>query len=634
MTGYELRTGPYPLGAHSIADGIQVSFVSKSENCGIIFYDRESGKRIKKIPFTPEERVGSIRYKWVPRMNAAQVSYQFYEDGRIVPDPFARVFTDNTPFGKKRDKKLMKAAFLTEDFDWEGTKPPRIPYEESICYLLHVRGFTRHPSSGVAHRGSFLGVAEKVPYLKKLGITTVELQPAYEFQELEPEEEDKPSASGLPAEFRRTEYMDAAGKRQKAPGINYWGYLKGYYYAPKGGFSSMGDPVTEFRQMVKAFHQSGMEVIMQFYFPDDVPAREIPDILLHWVLEYQVDGFHVFGEKLPMELIAEEAGLADVKLWFSQPEADRLSGLDCPGERRIALYRDDFLYDMRRFLKGDSDMLQSAMYHMRSNPEKMGRINYLSNYYGFTMMDMVSYDEKHNEANGEGNRDGNDYNQSWNCGVEGPSRKKQVTELRTRQYKNALSMLFLSQATPLLFMGDEFGNSQKGNNNPYCQDNEITWLNWGDLNRNRELYDFAAGLIRLRRSHPILHMKKELRIMDSLSCGYPDLSYHGTLAWRPSTEHYDRQIGIMYCGKYAKKEDGQEDNFFYAAFNMHWEPHEFALPRLPKELEWDLLFITKDDSEETAQQPCQSERLTVESGLIRKLPPRTTAVYVSREKVS
>jgi glycogen operon protein len=247
------------------------------------------------------------------------------------------------------------------------------------------------------------------------------------------------------------------------------------------------------------------------------------------------------------------------------------------------------MYDMRRLLKGDEGMLYEVMKHMRINPSTNGVINYITNYYGFTMADLFSYDRKYNEANGEDNKDGVDYNFSWNCGAEGSTRKKQVLALREKQIRNAFILLMLSQGTPFFYMGDEFGNSQKGNNNPYCQDNEITWLNWKDLNKNKEIYSFVKELISLRKNTGVFHLPKECMIMDYKSCGCPDISYHGEEAWKPSWEHYSRQIGFMLCGDYA---EGCEGKYYFVAVNMHWEDHEFALPKLPKKKVWKKLMTT------------------------------------------
>lgn len=617
MTEQRLQTRPYPLGAHREAGGIWFSFVSRAVNCGIILFDRASGRRISKVPFLSNERMGNVHYKYIPEIDASQITYQFYENDKIVPDSHAKVFVGRGSYGHRREEKDLKAGFLEEDFDWAGDRNPRLPYEEMICYCMHVRGFTRHASSGVEHRGTFRGLMEKLDYLKELGITTIELQPAYEFLEIPTSSEQKKQE--LPSAFTVEQTVEEA--EQTKPSLNYWGYRQGFYYAPKKGYAAGEDASTEFKELMKALHQKGMELVMQFYFPRETSKREIPEILRFWAWEYHVDGFHLMGENLPIELIATDAALVDTKLWYYEFPTDNIYGEEIPIYRNLAVYRDDYMYDMRRFLKGDSDMLNSVLYHMRTNPQQVGRINYFTNYYGFTLADMVSYDYKHNEANGENNRDGNDYNQSWNCGVEGTSRKKQVVALRLRQMKNALSMLFFSQATPLLFMGDEFGNSQKGNNNPYCQDNEVAWLNWKDLERNKELYQFTRELIALRKQHPILHQPQELRIMDYTSCGYPDLSYHGEAAWRPILDNYNRHVGMMYCGKYAEMENGKEDDFFYVALNMHWESHNFAMPRLPKGLKWELLYQTSQQSADTKK--------AEDRELSQWIPARSVAVYVS-----
>ena len=249
--------------------------------------------------------------------------------------------------------------------------------------------------------------------------------------------------------------------------------------------------------------------------------------------------------------------------------------------------------DMRRFLKGDEGMLSALSYHIRHNPDHMGVINYMANVNGFTMMDMVSYNEKHNEDNGEDNQDGSDQNQSWNCGAEGPVRKKKVLSLRLRQLKNALLLLFLSQGTPLLLSGDEFGQTKQGNNNSYCQDNEISWLNWGLIRRNKDLFAFVKQVISFRKSHDLFHMVKEPRLMDYRGLGLPDLSYHGEKAWQPEFDRCSRQFGAFYCGDYS---EDTEKTSFYTAYNMHWEPHEFALPNLPKGRAWQMVFNTAEDS--------------------------------------
>lgn len=600
---------PYPLGAHVEGEEIRFSFVSKTDSCGILLYDRVTGRRLRKLSFLPEERIGSIYCKRVAGFNPSDISYQFYEGERIIADGHARAFVGNMPYGRIRVQSELKAGFVTEGFDWEGDTCPRIPYSRTICYCLHVRGFTKHISSGVKNRGTFAGITEKLPYLKEIGVTTLELQPSYEFIENEAFEEQ--GHAGMP-------YAEENGEESR---LNYWGYKKGFYYAPKAAYAASKQPSAEFKTLVKRLHENGMELVMQFYFPNGTNISEIAEILRFWVLEYHVDGFHLLGENVGAEVLAADAMLADTKLWYYQFDADAVYGRnEQPAYPHMAEYNDSWLYAMRKFLKGDENMLGSALYHMRHIPEKTGCIHYLTNYYGFTLADLVSYDHKHNEANGEQNRDGSDYNCSWNCGEEGATRKGRIKKLRSRQIKNAMCLLMLSQSTPLIFMGDEFGNSQKGNNNPYCQDNAVAWLDWSGVQKNAELLDFWKMLAAFRRLHPILHPDREHRLMDYIACGYPDLSYHGQSAWKPQTEGYFRHIGQMYCGKYAKINKKEEDAFLYLALNMHWEEHELALPKLPKDMRWELVFSTETDCVENG-------RNADGTGLLRRIAPRSISVY-------
>lgn len=610
MTDIFSWTKPYPLGAHKEQGKLRFAFVSKAESCGILLFDKDTGKMLSKIPFLPGERVGNIYCKMVGGIDAARVTYAFYEGDRLVPDERGRVYPGIPAYGRERKPSAMRAGFPSDDFDWGEDRAPHIPYDRALVYCMHVRGFTKHASSGVEHRGTFAGIVEKLGYLKEIGVTTLELQPAYEFAELSGGEE---GMGRIPGTVR--EQAENGPKR-----LNYWGYKKGFYYAPKAGYAASGNPVREFKEMVKALHENGMELVMQFYFPAQVKRSEIPEILHFWALEYHVDGFHLMGEDIPAQSLAADDALAGSKLWYYGFNTEELYA---PGERpaypHLAEYNDGWCYDMRRYLKGDEGMLRSVLYDMRYIPNRAGHIHYLADYSGFTLADLVSYDHKHNEDNGEDNRDGSDSNYSWNCGEEGPSRKQRVRKLRVRQIKNAMCFLLLSQSTPLLFMGDEFGNSQKGNNNPYCQDNAVTWLDWNCAVRNRELLSFWKMLVRFRQDHPILHPAAQLRLMDDLACGYPDLSYHGQNAWRPQTESYFRQIGILLCEKYAEPE---KDSLLYLAMNMHWESHDLALPRPPRGYRWELAFSTDTDTDGRKEEEDGEQ-------LLARVPPRSVAVYVS-----
>ena len=307
-----------------------------------------------------------------------------------------------------------------------------------------------------------------------------------------------------------------------------------------------------------------------------------------------------------METIVKDPYLSDLKLWAKNwDEVRTATGTDRGNRskeekkgtgRRLSVYETGFMLDMRSFLKGDEGMLNQVALHVKDNPDAVASINYMANTNGFTLMDMVSYDHKHNEDNGEENHDGTDYNQSWNCGAEGPVRKKKIIGLRKRQLKNALTMLFLSQGTPLLMAGDEFGRTQKGNNNAYCQDNEISWLNWNLLDSHKGLYEFTKNLIAFRKKHSLFHRSTEPTLMDHKSVGLPDVSFHGEKAWCPDFERYSRQLGVFYSASYGENADGSEEPYFYTAYNMHWEPHAFALPNLPSGYIWHQVLDTAEDS--------------------------------------
>lgn len=565
---------PYPLGVYREREGLRIAYESETEDCGIVLYDRATGEELQREPFLPEERVGRIFCKYLKRKDWKNTAYLFYEGEQLKPDQNARAFAADWHFGQEREAAEFKAVLPDTDFAWQGDERPGLKLRDSLVYCLHVRGFTAHKSSGVRAAGCFGGIVEKLPYLKGLGITTLELQPAYEFTE-------------LPAQSE----MHGARK----PALNYWGYKRAFYYAPKSAYARSGDAVTEFKELVRSLHANGMELVMQFYFPPEVKVQEMQEVLRYWVLEYHVDGFHLLGGGLPAGVLAADAMLADTKLWYENADGEPgIMGTPAVNYGNLAVYRDDYMYVMRRFLKGDADMTGQVLYQMRHLPADCGKIHYLTNYGGFTLMDLVSYDRKHNEENGEENRDGNDYNCSWNCGEEGNSRKARVKALRQRQIKNAMCMLLFSQSTPLIFMGDEFGNSQRGNNNPYCQDNSTAWLDWRDGRKHAELTAFWRELVAFRREHPVLRPAKELRLTDYLACGYPDLSYHGENAWRPRTDYHSRTLGMMFCGKYERSEEQAESPFVYLAMNLHWEKHELALPRLPKGLCWKKAFTTEE----------------------------------------
>lgn len=547
--------------------------------CHLTIY--ETGKKQGvRIPFSPEERVGDLWMMELAGDDFSGLEYTIETEQGELPDPCGRIYTGHERWGDlKAALRPVRCRFPEETYDWEMDQPLKHPYDETILYRLHVRGFTRHTSSGTGERGTFRALTEKIPYLKELGITAVELMMPNEFQEVMMEDgaDGNPYATGTPT-----------GR------LNYWGYGAGYLFAPKASYTSgkEKEPEREFKDLVKEFHKNDIEVLVELYFTGEESAALAQEAVRFWVYEYHVDGVHLSGFA-PAELLASDPLLADTKLLAGSWDGVRVQKTAAAPklrERRWHLgeYNEGFLIDMRRVLKGDEDQVGRLIYQTRRNPDAYGVINYMAATNGFTMMDMVSCEQKHNEANGENNRDGSDYNYTWNCGVEGTTRKKKIVQMRKKQLRNAFLLLFLSQGTPMFLAGDEFGNSQNGNNNAYCQDNEISWLNWHQLETNRDIYEFVKYMIAFRKAHPVFHLPVEPKNIDYLVCGHPDVSYHGVKTWCPEFENFRRQLGILYCGEYGRRADGTSDDYFFVAYNMHWEPHEFDLPKLPKSTAWTL----------------------------------------------
>lgn len=597
MKKFKIYDGkPYPLGATVGNGGINFSMVNGSkEACGIVFYKKGAEQR-ERIYFDQKHRIGNVCCLFVEGISEGDYEYNFFVGDRVFVDPYAKKIVGNEKWRSGEFKKLfLRGGFCSGSYDWQGTLPLHIPYSDSIMYCLNVRSYTKHSSSKVKNKGTFEGLIEKIPYLRDLGINSVELMPAYEFEECEWDSE-KDFAAAQTIEYQVNhidEKLPADGEQKKARRLNCWGYKEAFYFAPKASYAATGYPCREFRHMVREFHKNGIEVIMQFYFPDHIKQGLILEAIKYWVLSYHIDGVHLKGQRIPVTLIATEPLLANTKIMYENFYLHEIyPDAGSPEPKTLAYYRDAFMYDMRKYLKGDQDMLRAFQYHMKNFDVNCGVVNYITNYYGFTLNDLVSYEYKHNEPNGEDNRDGADNNFSWNCGVEGDSRRKAIKQLRHKQMKNALCLLYTAQGTPLLFAGDEFGNSQNGNNNCYCQDNETGWVNWNSMVKNRDVFEFAKELIAFRKKHRMLHLDTELTMLDKYGCGYPDLSYHGEEAWKAQPGSYNRHIGIMYCG--CSDFDAEGDRI-YIAYNMHWNSHRFALPSIAN-YEWVFVLGTEENA--------------------------------------
>ena len=616
----------YPMGLTIDGKRIHVSVKWPGSACSLVLTEEQGETAVFEM--APELRQGDV---WsltleTDRQIKGCFVYGFQTEQGWLLDPYGRVFRGRELWGAETGsgvdletdlrtlpetgfkRKLETVAGQTV-FEWGEDKRPQIPYEDCVIYKAHVRGFTKHPSSHVRDRGTFRAVMEKIPYMKELGVTTLELMPVTEFNEVR--EETEARMVKLPVD-------------NQPPKLNYWGYGDSFLFAPKASYSSgrRKHPDTELKTLVRELHKNNMELVLELYVSGKEDPSMVLDAVRYWAREYHIDGIHLVGDA-PLKLIGQDPYLSRLKLW-----AEYWNGVDEGSHRHLGWYNDGFLRDMRQVLKGDDGGLNRLAYRAKLNLENSAVINYMAGTNGFTLADMVSYNEKHNEANGERGKDGPEENDSWNCGAEGPTRKRKVLELRKKQMKNAVLMLFFSQGTPMLLAGDEFGNSQSGNNNPYCQDNEITWLNWNQQKSNAEFYRFVKASIAFRKAHPVFHQVEPLLGMDSLGCGQPDISCHGMKAWQPDFSDSCHQLSIMYCGEYGRKKDGTRDEDFLLIYNMHWEPHSFALPKLPKGRRWHLVVDTgRKESEnfrENGNEPMLEEQMTYEA------EPRSIVVLMGK----
>ncbi|BBF41510.1 glycogen debranching enzyme [Lachnospiraceae bacterium KM106-2] len=624
------RGEPFPLGVKKIQNAIHFSVAAVDrDQCQLNLYIKDSDKKYAVIVMDEQYRCGGIFSVAIEDLDTDLLEYTFEIQGKEFVDPCAHLVHGREEWGRylsPEDKRKMRGRFDFSSFDWEADKNPMIPFDELIMYRLHMRGFTKHTSSKVKGKGTFLGCKEKIPYLKELGINAIEVMPIYEFDEIYVKNPYGMNA-GMADYYYRNKlptYPVDMPKVEPEYKLNYWGYSdSNYYFAPKQSYSYSDNPSKELKELIKELHRNGIELIMEMHFPFGTNQGVILSCLRYWVREFHVDGFRFNEEVVPATMIATDPYFSNVKLLCSGWDTYQVYGNRFPKYKNVAAYNDGFSVTMRRFLKGDEEQVSGVCSQLKANPEKSGKINYITNGNGFTLMDLYSYDVKHNEANGEENTDGSDYNYSWNCGTEGKTRKKKVLELRRKQIRNAFVLLLLSQATPMILSGDEFGNSQEGNNNAYCQDNEISWLNWNQLRSNKEQFEFVKSLIQLRKEHPILHMEDEMRNMDYISCGYPDMSFHGTKAWCPDYSNYSRVLGVMICGKYIRIDHSYNDNFFYFACNMHWETHTFDVPHIPADQEWTVVVDTFGEEDTKAD---------INSGLSTiVVQPRSIVILMSQK---
>ena len=560
-----LKGNPLSMGASVCKDGVNFGVrVPENREAFLVLTDPSGEEILQEIPLPVKERVGEVSAVLVSGRGIAKCGYYFVIGGKKVDDPYARRV--NGPVSR----------IAPDKYDWEGVTSPEIPVNDLIIYKLHVRGFTKGARSGVKAKGTFRGIVEKIPYLKDLGINAIELMPAYEWDE----------KLDMPPFARIT-----AGDLK-----NYWGYAEeNRYYAPKEKFAHSADSVREMKDMVKALHRAGILCIMEFYIPAEADTYAILQAVRYWKMMYHIDGFHFAGEGVPYTPITHDPLLARTLLFFEGVDERNLPEANSLAARHLIEYNNDFEYTGRCFLKGDAGLISRFVSAVRKNPASYGTVNYMANVNGFTLMDAVSYNEKHNEENGENNCDGTDSNFSWNCGEEGPTRRKLILELRSKQVKNALAYVLLAESIPLIYAGDEFGNSQEGNNNPYASDDPLGWVDWTAFRKNESIFRFCRDLIAFRKAHPILHPAKALRGTDYRSFGFPDVSIHCDRAWYFPYDEKARSVALMYCGNYERKADGSYDDLIYVAYNAYWEKQVFGLPVLRAGKHWEAVLSSDPD---------------------------------------
>ncbi|MBD2772700.1 glycogen debranching protein GlgX [Iningainema tapete] len=591
----------------------------------------------------------------------------WFDKSKILLDPYAKIIGGRDVWGTPPDWNNIyqhRARLAFDDFDWEDDRPLEIPPEDLIIYEMHVRGFTRHLCSGVKHPGTFAGIREKIPYLKELGVNCVELMPIYEFDEFENSRVHSETGQLL------LNYWGYSTVGFFAPKAGYaasgkWGMQVDEFKAlvkalHKNGIEIILDVVFNHTAEGNEYGQTisfrGLDNKIYYMLTPDgyylnfsgtgntlncnnpIVRNMVLDCLRYWASEYHIDGFRFdlasilgrdpWGAPLAnpplLELLAFDPILAKCKLIAEAWDAGGLYQVGSfPAFGRWAEWNGKYRDGIRKFLKGDPGRVGDMAQRLQGSPDLYAgaergpatSINFITAHDGFTLADLVSYHHKHNEANGEDNNDGCNDNDSWNCGAEGWTEDQSILSLRQRQMKNAIAMLMVSQGVPMILMGDEMGRTQCGNNNTYCHDNELNWLNWNLLESNANLFRFVKNCIAFRMAHPVLRNRYHFRNIDYVGSGYADITWHGTQAWNADWSEHSRVLAFLLCGKHAQQGTVQ-DNYIYVAMNMHFCSHWFEIPGLRDDMKWYVFVNTGATPPEDIWEPGTEPLLENQSGLL------------------
>ncbi len=649
VNGFQIRPGFFrEFGAVAIPGGVNFTIHTHgATSCELLLFHRKAEEPYAVIPFPESYRIGFCYSMIVFDLDIEEFEYAYRLDGpydekkglrfdknKILLDPYARAVTGQSQWGHVNNAQHgYRARVVQSNFDWGDQRHHSIPMEDLIIYELHVRGFTMDESSGVKHHGTFEGLREKIPYLKELGVNAVELMPIFEFDEM-----------------RDVRLIDENEL------IDFWGYNPVSFFAPNTSYCSSMEynrEGLELKTLIKDLHDNGIEVILDVVFNHTAEGNEfgpcfsfkgfdnniyymltpdghyynfsgcgntlncnhpvvrdmILECLRYWVIEYRVDGFRFdlasilgrnddgtpLSQPPLLRILAFDSILGNVKLIAEAWDAGGLYQVGSfPSWKRWAEWNGRYRDDMRRFLKGDDFLAQTAAARITGSPDLYdpayrggnASINFLTCHDGFTLYDLYSYNQKHNEANGWGNTDGADDNNSWNCGVEGETDDPAILALRKRLMKNACAILLCSRGTPMFLSGDEFADTRYGNNNPYCQDNLISWLDWSLLKKNKDLFDFFQYMIRFRKDHPVIRKDLEPSYL-----GVPAMSTHGLT---PDETNFSGDSHVV-CVRFAGyNESTQKEDLVYLAVNSGWFPVTLTLPELPEHYKWKVAVNTGD----------------------------------------
>lgn len=669
-------------GACVASNGVSFTINSHgATRCTLLLFKPQASKPYARIPFPDSYRIGDTYSMLVFDIKPDEFEYAFSFDGPYEPakgllfneenvllDPYSRAVTGQRKWGEKPEGGKdfeYRARVVKSNFDWGNIKQLEQPFEDLVIYETHVRGYTKDKSSGVSAPGTFAGLKDKIPYLKDLGINAVELMPIFEFDEME--------SARVVDGVQLYNYWGYNTVSFFAPNTSYafneehnheGDELKSLIKALKeNGIEVILDVVfnhtAEGNEMGPCFSFKGIDNNVYYMLTPDahyynfsgcgnvmncnhpVVRSFIIDCLRHWAIEYRVDGFRfdlasILGRDqngAPManppilESLAFDPVLGKMKLIAEAWDAGGLYQVGSfPSWNRWAEWNGRYRDDMRSFLKGDDGMARNAITRITGSrdlysPESRGHkasVNFMTCHDGFTLYDLYSYNEKHNEKNGWNNTDGDNNGHSWNCGAEGETDDPNVNGLRRRLIKNAFAALLCSRGPAMFFAGDEFCNTQFGNNNAYCQDNIISWLDWSRLEEFKEIHDFVRHMIQFRKEHPILR-----KMTKPSSCQFPEISVHNGTPFNASTDYKTKLIGIMYAGR--NEEDTEDDIVFYC-MNAYWEPLVMQLPVLPNGKHWHVDTNTNAEYFDGEDFTAKTELLGVNT---IRVPARTTIILVA-----